>query len=767
MVGLTISHYRIESELGKGGMGVVYRAHDERLRRDVALKVLSGGMTGHAVQKARIMAEARAASALNHPGITTVYEVGEAGEQLFIVMELVTGSTLRNEISKGRMDSRVLLRIVGQITEALDAAHAHGVVHGDIKPENIIVQKDERVKLLDFGIARRSSTETATLTSDETEHSWLPESGIIGTLAYMAPEQLRGEPADPRSDLYALGVVLYEMSAGYRPFPGPTGTALMAQILNDPPPPLSVVLPPSSGELARIVHKLLEKKPAARYQSARELQMDCANLARDLERGFVAPATVEGKRAVAVLPFKLLTPSSEDEYLSVALADAVINQLSSSGDLLVRPTSIVMRYSKQTVDPLAVARELNVQVIVDGSIQKFGPKLRVHVQVWNVADGSSLLSTKHDSDMTDLFALQDKTADDVCRVLGSQRAEGKNEEPSSKKPTENAVAYELFLRASERMSRLNRWDTRTAIDMLESATFMDSNFTDAWARLAGACVIMAGNFEPGPHWILKAEKAMRRAIALDRNNATAQWARGRILWTPARKFQNRPALRALGEALKLNPGHVDALVWKCLVLTHVGLLEEAKEGLTVAMAVDPENTFALTFLGQTAFYMKQYDEAQGYYARAMALDSASVWTNVFLPAVPLYTNRLDRVEDQIRIASRAVPGDPILSSYEAILWGLRGEKRKAELAIRRAMKGKSFLHTHHTWHYLANAYTLIGKPAEAVAQLRKASAFGLPNYPAFRDDPFFVPLRTYAPFLRLMAGLKREWNSYQREFSGS
>jgi eukaryotic-like serine/threonine-protein kinase len=671
---------------------------------------------------------------------------------------------LRQEISKGRMDPQALLRIVGQITEALDAAHSHGVVHGDIKPENIIVQPDGRIKLLDFGIARDTSAETATFIQGDSSPSSSPSPGLTGTLAYMAPEQLCGEPAEPRSDLYALGIVLYEMSAGYRPFPGPTATALMAQVLNDPPPPLGAVLPPSAGELARIVHKLLEKKPAARYQSARELKTDCANLARDIERGFATPAGVEGKRAVAVLPFKLLTPSPEDDYLSVALADAIINQLSSSGDLLVRPTSTVMRYTKQPVDPLVAARELNVQVIVDGSIQKVGPKLRVLVTAWNALDGTTIGTCKHDSEITDLFGLQDKMAEALSRALGSKRVA---ESPKAQeKPTENHMAYELYLRANERLSRQNKWDIRTAIEMLESATKLDPRFTDAWARLAGACVIMAGNWEPGPSRILQAEKAVKRALALDRKNANAHWARGRILWTPAKKFQNRPAMRALGDALRLSPGHQDALVWKCLVLLHVGLLEEAKEGLSSAMVANPDDVFAITFLGQTAVFMGRPEEAEEFFVRAFNIDPASLWTNLFSPTAPLYSKRWAHVEEKIHIARSAGQDDPILSSYESLLWAHRGEKRKTEQFIQRSLKGKSLFHTHHTWHYVAGAYAVIGKPAQAVALLRKASAFGLPNYPAFRDDPFFVPLHNYAPFLRLMTDLKREWVSYQREFSG-
>ncbi|HET7842123.1 MAG TPA: protein kinase, partial [Terriglobia bacterium] len=633
MIGRTISHYRIEEQLGKGGMGVVYRAHDERLRRGVALKVLPQELSSSGERRARILTEARAASALNHPGITTIYEVGEDGELLFIVMELLTGVTLREKISAGPVEALDAIRLGAHVAEALGAAHEHGVLHGDVKPENIVVQPDGRTKLLDFGIARPLATETATLTRTATEASWGADSRILGTLAYMAPEQMRGASSDARADLFSLGVVLYEMVAGHRPFPGPTATALMAQVLTENPPVLDAVAKGAPAELSRIVHRLLEKQPSARYQTARELHAALMSAGRDLERGPAAHAPiVTGKRAVAVLPFKLLTPNPEDEYLSVALADAVINQLSASGEWLVRPTSTVMRYAKQSLDPIAAASELNVQVVVDGSIQKFGPKLRVHVTAWNAADSTALLSQKHDSETTDLFGLQDTIAESLSRALGYSPAE----EAPPERPTRNAMAYELLLRANERLTRLNKWDARTAVEMLENATQLDPRFADGWARLAAACVVMGGTFEPGPHWILRAEKAVRKALALDRENADAQVARGRILWTPARKFQNRAALRALIDALRLKPGHLEAMTWRCLILMHVGILEEAKEGLAEAVAAAPDHTFALTFLGQTLLYMGKYDEAQDYFARALAIDPASVWANHFGPIGPLY-----------------------------------------------------------------------------------------------------------------------------------
>jgi serine/threonine protein kinase/predicted Zn-dependent protease len=760
LIGQTIAHYHILEKLGGGGMGVVYRAHDERLQRKVALKLLTVHIASHSERWARILSEARAASALNHPGITTIYEVGEEGEHIFIVMELVPGQSLREVLRTGAMETRALVRLAAQMSEALAVAHAQSVIHGDIKPENVMVLADGRVKVLDFGLARQMAEEALTVSHLAT-HEGLADSQIAGTLAYMAPEKLSGGPSDARADLFSLGVVLYEMAAGRKPFPGPSAMALAAQVMNDIAPPLNGGARSVPGELARITFKLLEKKPESRYQSAHEVRVDLNNLARDLELGITLPAAVANKTAVAVLPFKLLTPNPEDEYLAVALADPVINRLSSSGELLVRPMSAVMRYAKQATDLMLAARELNVQLLVDGSVQKFGQRLRVHVQAWNVRDGSTRLSAKYDAGVTEVFELQDRIADALARAL----IPSDSPKTSGGPPTKNPIAYELFLRARERMTRNNRWDTRTAIEMLENATVLDVDFADAWAGLAEACVLMGVTFEPGSKWMTRAERAVRRALALDRENVEAHVARGRMVWTPARKFQHRAALRTLREALRTQPAHDQALSWQGCILLHIGLLSEAKECLTTALAVSPDNTFTLSFLAQTATYSGHYEEARECYARALSLDRANLWANLLSPAAPLYAGQLEQAAEAIRSASQILPKDPLLISCEALLWAKRGERRKAEQLIQKALHGeKSLLHTHHMMHMVAAAYAVLEKPQPALAWLRKASATGLPAYPAFRDDPHFESMHNNPQFLRFMANLKKEWTSYQREF---
>jgi tetratricopeptide (TPR) repeat protein len=384
------------------------------------------------------------------------------------------------------------------------------------------------------------------------------------------------------------------------------------------------------------------------------------------------------------------------------------------------------------------------------------------VQVWNAADGSALLSAKHEADMADLFGLQDRIAAAVAEALGGKPAA---ELTTTAPPTKNTKAYEFFLRASERLARLNRWDMRSAIELLENAVDLDPRFADAWARLAEATIQMGVTFEPGPQWFRRAEQAIRSALAADPGNAAAVCARGQVLWTPVKKFQNRAALRAHARALQLNPGCHPARMQTGLILLHLGLPERAHECLLAALAANPDDTRTQVFIGQNALFRRDLAAAEEYHRRALAADPASIWGNLFMPTVELHLGRPERAEKALQAAAKVLPGEPTLTSIEALLWALRGEKRKAGRALERALRGgKPVLHTHHLWHNAAAAYALIGKPAPAIRLLRKAAGFGLPNYPLFRDDPFLSGLHQEPSFLRLLADLKKEWQSFRKEF---
>src|SRR5262245_7805636 len=643
---VSLSHYRIESELGRGGMGVVYRAFDERLQRSIALKVLTEEISADPIRRNSILHEARASSALSHPGIITIHEVGEEGATLFIVMELASGRTLRRRLAEGPLDVREAARVGAQIADALHVAHMRGIVHGDVKPENVMLQPDHGLKLLDFGIARRLTANTAAVTGSldscsAPSHVRMPPSG---TLPYMAPELLRGADGDARSDLYSLGVLLYEAAAGRRPFTAADGAALVQEVIGDRPPPLSSLAPAVSGEFASIVHRLLAKRPADRYQTAADAAADLSGIAHVLEIAAVLPPAVAGKRAVAVLPFTLLTPSPDDEYLSAALADALINHLSTETAFLVRPISTVMPYGHRGLDALAAGRELNVDVVVDGSVQRSAHRLRVHVQSRNVHDGSSLASARHEADAVDLFGLQDAVANTVMTGLGGK--DPAVEAPKDSLP-QNPAAYEWYLRAGDRLSRGNRWDVRTAIEMLESATTLVPRFADAWARLAEARTVMGVVFDPAGNWLPAAETAVRRALALDRHNAHALSARGRLLWTPAHGFKNRLALRALATALRLNPSCHDALVWQGLILYHVGMTGDARASLTAALTANPHDGFAHTFLAQAVLFSGDYEGGEEITQRVLASDPTNLYSNLFAPMSAVYRNDVAGMTDRV------------------------------------------------------------------------------------------------------------------------
>jgi eukaryotic-like serine/threonine-protein kinase len=712
MIGQTISHYRIVEQLGAGGMGVVFKAQDSRLERAVALKFLPEKVAQEPLALERFRREARAASALNHPGICTIYDVGEQDGRAFIAMEFIDGETLRNHVHGQPLAVAELLELGIQITEALEVAHAEGIIHRDIKPANIFVTKRGRAKVLDFGLAKLVPKGVAGADSGGESEGSTSVAGIIsGTPSYMSPEQVRGDDLDSRTDIFSLGLVLYEMATGRQAFGGGTGGAIIEAVLTRPPVPLRSINPDIPPSLEALIDKALHKNREQRYQHAADMLAELQRLKRNIDSGpldreaesgsliastaglgssasqpisqtltrqsgaFRSPRVSKTIGSLAVLPFENLSRDPENDYLSDGITGSLINNLATVPKLRVMAQSTVFRYKGRKIDPQAVGRELNVRAVLTGRVMQSGGSLRIGTELVDVATGSQLWGAQFDRKPGDIFVIQDEISSEISGKLRLRltRAEKKR---LVRRHTEDAEAYRLYLQGRHHWNRWTEEGFYKAIGYFRQAVEKDPGYALAYAGVADSFVLLGWNSYLAPKDAFpKGKQAAMTALEIVPDLGEAHTALAAVLWLHDWRWSE--AQLEFKRSLELCPSYPTANHWYAEYVMTLGRPVDAIAKMKSSQDLDPLSLIISVAIGWAYYMARRYDDAMEQLLRTVELDPNYPVTYWILGLLYRITGRY---ESAITAGEKGVSlsgGSPLMRAALAHTYGKAGRRKDA------------------------------------------------------------------------------------------